>query len=89
MDSDDNEKNSKLGVVLKNIRNKKEHIEKLNEMIIDNIEEERMAEEMENSAELELLIDTEITLMEEYVVDDLSSLLHQVKRKVLRKKKFQ
>ena len=62
---DDVERNSKVKVVVKNIKSKMEHIEKLNEMIVDTIEEEKIAEEMENAAELELLIDTEVTLMEE------------------------
>ena len=48
-------------VIVNNIRIKKDLITKLNEIIIDEIDEENIENEIKSSSEFDLCIDTEVT----------------------------
>ena len=68
---------NELKVLIKNIKIKKEYIDKLNEMIVDAIDEQEIEKEIEKSSEVDLLVDTELHLMDELlsklVIDDSAS----------------
>ena len=62
-----------VDVLLKNIKLKKISIDKLNEDIMNVIEEDRIDEEIQRSSEFHIKIDTEISFMGSYVGGDANS----------------
>ncbi len=56
-----------IAVLMKNVRTKKISIDELNENILNSVEPEEMEKEMEDSTDLDLLIDTEIEIMSEFI----------------------
>ena len=62
-----------VNVLLKNIKLKKISIDKLNEDIVNVIEEDRIDEEIQRSSEFDIKIDTEISSMGSYVGGDANS----------------
>ena len=50
--------------LVKNIRSKKISIDELNEMILNTVEVEKMEDEMRESMELDIMIDTDLEILE-------------------------
>ena len=53
--------------LVKNVRSKKISIDELNENILNTVEEEAMEDEMRQSTELDVMIDTDLEILEEYL----------------------
>ncbi len=61
-----------LSVLVKNIRLKKTSIDELSEVILNTIDEEEMDEEMKQSSDLDVYVDTELDILAEYLEKKLS-----------------
>ena len=63
-----------IAVLMKNVQTKKISIDELNENILNTVEPEEMEKELEDSTDLDLLVDTEIEIMSKFLaklnVDD-------------------
>ena len=56
-----------LSALVKNIRLKKTSIDELSEVILNTIAEEEMDEEMKQSSDLDVYVDTELDILTEYL----------------------
>ena len=56
-----------IAVLMKNVQSKKISIDELNENILNAVEPEEIEKELEDSTNLDLLIDTEIEIMSEFL----------------------
>ena len=55
-----------LSVMLQNVNKRKEHVDKLNDAILDEVETDQI-EKMSRSSDFDIFIDTEVALFEEYL----------------------
>ena len=58
-----------LVALIKNIKSKKMSIDELSENILNTVEEEKMEDEMRQSTELDLMIDTDLEFLESYLTE--------------------